>query len=239
VPVFLFAGSLFVTVQHSNEETERRGRLTYDTPDEVERTLQSLRANSPFSAVFADHPEGEAALRQAIAADIAAKQPTDDARSRTNGVLGDLNRRFLAPALGNADDPSALKAAAAYTELAVYLQAHDVAACRDLGASAMQDIDRMDGQAKELMKRLVATLADAYRNGRAATTTRPKLSDERAGKLLGQAGYVQADLDRLSNFVKLPAGEACTATVKLYSAPGRLPPADGADLARRLISPSS
>jgi hypothetical protein len=137
--------------------------------------------------------------------------------------------------LRNTDDASALAANKSVQDIAKHLQAKDVALCTEFGKVGIRDPKRLDSEGYKLLMRVAEAQEAAYRNGRtAAARTLP--TDEEAGQLLAKAGLNQQDFEMLAKLDKLSDADACATTVKLASAPQRLPTAEGSLLARYLLT---
>jgi hypothetical protein len=212
-----------------------RGMLGRPTASEVDRAVEEARQWPLINVVVADHPEVEAQLRAAIEDDL--KNPDrEDKASRRMGL--EIRQRYIVAALRKADDAAVLGAIGATEKLMLHLKATNEKLCADVGIYGIQDPSRLDTEGRTLFKDSLAMQEAAYRSGRTAATEPKTLSETGVAALLKQAGYTQADFDQLIKLTSLPAPEACAASVKLYDAPARLPPAEGAQAARWLLTAS-
>lgn len=184
--------------------------------------------------VISEHPELERKVREAAEAEL--RNPTNgNGPDRLNLFGAEIRKQYIVPALRNADDASALSANKSIQNFAVYLQAKSPSLCNEFGKIGIRNPDKLDSEGYALFMRLVGAQETAYRNGRrAATRTLP--TDEEAGRLLAKAGYNQQDFEVLTKLGKLSDANGCATMVKLVSAPGRLPIADGSLLARYLLT---
>ncbi|MFO1084962.1 MAG: hypothetical protein U1E21_10380 [Reyranellaceae bacterium] len=198
---------------------------------DIERAMQSARETPLVRLVLADNPALEQKLRAAVEEEIRnpLKRPLPSLQ-----FGAETRKQYILPALRNADDASALIAVRELADVLRYLQTADPALCRDYGISGLQDPSRLDPRATELIKKAFASQEDAYRVGKSAPP-QPTLSTNELIDLLVSAGYKDEDLDRLFKYEQLGIKDACTATVKMYTAPALLPPAKGGALARWLL----
>jgi hypothetical protein len=184
--------------------------------------------------VITEHPELERKAREAAEAEV--RNPTKGGGpDRLNLFGAEIRKQYVVPALRNTDDTSALAANKGVQDFAKYLQAKDVALCYEFGKLGMRDPNKLDSEGSKLFMRLLEAQETAYRTGRTAPA-RTLPTDEEAGQLLAKAGYNQQDFDMLAKLDKLSDADGCATTVKLISAPGRLPTADGSLLARYLLT---
>lgn len=201
---------------------------------QVEEAMKAIKELPLVGLVISENPAVEGSLRQAVEADI--KDPVKQGPARSWHVASELRVKYILPTMRNADDASVLSAIKLMNELAVYLQAHDVAMCRELGAVGLQHGDKMDRRAQEIFKRVLASQEVAYRNGKAAKQRQVVPSDAQLGAILLKAGFSPEDLQNLGNFMTLPTAQGCAMTVKLYDAPSHMAPAEGAPLARWMLT---
>ncbi|WP_422002905.1 hypothetical protein [Reyranella sp.] len=210
----------------------RHGSGEPDAAD-VDRALEATRAMPLVGLVMAEHPEVEAKIRAAIEEDVREGSP-DAPRANRAGV--EMRQQYIIPTLRKADDASALAAIAAQEALMRHLQASDERLCRDVGLSGFRDPRRLDAEGQSLLRKSLASQETAYRNGKSAGTTPRTLTGSELPEALGRAGFGVEDLERLGRLDKIPYSQACAVTVKLYGAPAKLPPAEGAPLARWMLT---
>lgn len=200
---------------------------------DVDRALEATRAMPLVGLVMAEHPEVEAKIRAAIEEDVLERSPS---APRANRAGVEMRQHYIIPTLRKADDASVLAAIAAQEALMRYLQAHDERLCRDVGLSGFRDPTRLDAEGQSLLRKSLALQETAYRTGKNAETTPRTLTDAELPEALNRAGFGPEDLKQLGTMDKIPYPQACAVTVKLYGAPAKLPPAEGAPLARWLLT---
>ena len=93
-------------------------------------------------------------IRDAIAADLRAS-PQDGPR-RTFQVGAEIRRRFIVPALANADDALVLRAAKTLQELTIHLQGQDVQLCNALAVTGMDYVSKLDEAGRVALQRALA-----------------------------------------------------------------------------------
>lgn len=206
--------------------------LRAPSPAAIERGVEAAKEMPLIRVVLAENPDLEPRLRAAVVDELEHPGQVPSAGVKFGR---ELRHRYIVPALLGADDDTVLKAIDGMGALAKHLQAKDVALCREFGMVGLQNPKALDGDGQAVLKQALALQEEAYRTGKAGP---PKgaLETEELGPALIAAGYSQDDLAQLSQFEKLPAAEACAATVKLYAAPRALPAARGAMLARWLLT---
>ena len=200
---------------------------------DIDRALQATRELPLVGLVMAEHPDVEAKLRAAIEEDV--RHPIPGA-SRANRAGGEMRDQYIIPTLRKADDASVLAAIAGQESLMRHMQAADVRLCRDVGLSGLRDPTRLDAEGQSLFRKALALQEDAYRSGKGAATAPRRLTDAELAAVLERAGFGAEDFKQLGNMDKLPYPKACAATVKLYGAPAKLPPPEGAQLSRWLLT---
>lgn len=203
------------------------------TKSDIDRAVQVITDYPLIQLVVSENPALEAKVRAAAEEEL--RHPNASFPKPTNKVGVEIRQQYIVPALRNADDAVALSAVASLQEIAAHLQATNVNLCREFGVSGVQDPGKLDAEGHALFIKSLAAQEEAYRNGK---TAKPKQSirAEDVSGLLGKSGYTPADFEQLKDFAKLSAQQGCAATVKLYSAPGRLPAAPGGQLARWLLT---
>jgi hypothetical protein len=199
---------------------------------DVERGVEAAKEMPLVGLVIAENPALEEKLRAVIADELKNPGQVPSPGSRF-GV--EVRQRYIIPTLLAADDDSALKATGGMEVLAKYLQTKDPALCRELGLAGLQNAAKLDADGKVLLKQALALQEQAYRNGKAGSPKAP-LKTEEIGRVLGEAGYTDKDLEQLRMFEKLSTVDGCAATVKLYGAPRALPTARGGTLSRWLLT---
>lgn len=211
-------------------------RYRNGTPNQsdIDRTVEAAQNYPLFGVVLEDFPELKPRLRATVEAEI--KNPIKDGPNRLTQFGAEIRKRYITPMLLKADDASAIKASNADADFVAHLQKSDIASCREFGLTGLNDPKKLDREGTEKLKRLLAAREVAYRSGKASRQPREELTMDQVSDLLAEAGYSQADFDQLTSIETLATAEACAATAKLYSAPGKLPPAKAADLSRYLLA---
>jgi len=199
---------------------------------DVDHGVQAAKEMPLVGLVIAENPALEEKLRAAIADELKNPGQVPSPGSRFGA---EVRQRYIVPALLAADDDSALKAAGGMEALATYLQTKDAALCRELGLTGLQNANKLDADGKILLRQALALQEQAYRNGKTGSP-KPPLKTGEVGRILGEAGYTDKDLERLNTFEKLSTVDGCAATVKLYGAPRALPTERGGALARWLLT---
>lgn len=199
---------------------------------DIDRGVETAKEMPLVGLVIAENPALEEKLRAVIADELENPGQVPSPGSRF-GV--EVRQRYIIPTLLAADDDSALNAAAGMEALAKYLQTKDPALCRELGLAGLQNANKLDTDGKILLKQALALQEQAYRNGKGGSPKAALKTDE-IRRVLGEAGYVEKDLEQLSTFATLSTADGCAATVKLYGAPSALPTARGGTLARWLLT---
>lgn len=199
---------------------------------DIERGVEAVKEMPLVGLVIAENPALEGQLRAAIADEVKNPGQTPSPAARFGA---EARQRYIVPALLAADDDSALKAVAGMEALAKYLQARDPALCRELGLSGLRNANSLDADGKVLLSQALALQEQAYRSGKGGAP-KASLKIEEIGRVLGEAGYAAKDLEQLGAFAALSVADGCAATVKLYGAPRALPAAQGATLARWLLT---
>lgn len=200
---------------------------------DVDKAMAAIRQQPLLGLVISESAAVESEVRKAAEAELA--NPTKDGPDRLWRLGAELRQRLIVPALRNAGDADALNAVKEFQGLASYLQRTNLPLCSEMGKRGIQRPDRLDSGAQEIFKRTLGTQEIAYRSGKSASP-RPRPSDEEVGQLFVKAGYDQQDFERLRRLEQLSETEACAVTVKLYSAPSRLPPQEGGVLARYILT---
>jgi hypothetical protein len=203
------------------------------TESDIDRAVQVITDFPLIRLVISENPALEAKVR--VAAEDELRHPNAGFPKPTNKVGVEIRQQYIVPALRNADDAVALSAVATLQRIVAHLQATNLDLCREFAVSGLQDPGKLDAEGHALFIRSLAAQEDAYRNGK---TANPKqaIRDEDVAGLLRESGYTPADFEQLHNFAKLSPQQGCATTVKLYSAPGRLPAAPGGQLARWLLT---
>jgi hypothetical protein len=204
------------------------------TSAEIDRAVEEARQWPLINVVVSDHPELDAQLRAAIEDDL--RHPDRQGPKSSQRLGMEIRQRYVAPALRKADDAASLAAIGATEKLLEHLETVDAAQCRDAGVSGIQDPARLDAEGRALFKQSLSMQESAYRSGSTAATEPKALTETEVASLLKKAGYSQADFDQLIKLLALPTAEACAASVKLYGAPALLPTAEGAQVARWLLT---
>jgi hypothetical protein len=200
----------------------------------IDQAMKAIRETPLLGLVLRETPALDLRFRDALEADM--KNPAKAGPSRSFVVGGEVRRDIIAPALRRADDDAALDAIRAMQAFVKHLQATNVALCREFGLLGLQQPARLDATGAALFKRALATQEEAYVNGKARPVAPQQITNQEVHKLLEEAGYTPADVDRLAALAKSSDPEGCAATVKLYQAPTLLPPARGGALARHLLT---
>jgi hypothetical protein len=206
------------------------------TTKDIDRNIQATKELPLLGLVMAEYPEIEGRVRAAIEADL--KSPNTSGPKATNMLGAELREQYVLPVLRNADNTSALSAVAALQQLLQHLQRSDVALCQEMGVRGLQNPSALDTEGRRLFKQALSFQEAAYRSGKTPRSSKP-LQDDEVAPLLEKAGYTNSDIEQLSKLDTLAPSEACMASVKLYSAPGRLPATLGGPLAKWLLTIAS
>ncbi len=201
---------------------------------DVETALKQVEDLPLLRLVIKENPSVDVEFRKAIEAE--RQNPTKSGPNRMFQVGAEVRKKYIMPALANADDQHALAAVKLLQEFTLHLQKKDPAVCFEFGKIGLQRPDKLDSEGDAIFKRALAAQEEAYLNGKAATTKRPQPSRAEVTAALTEAGYTPADFQRLTGFATLSDADGCAVTVKLYSAPAQLPPERGAVVARYLLT---
>jgi len=221
----------FVTTGGVDEVLRRLGRMT---GADVEIALKQVEELPLVRLVIKENPSVDVEFRKAIEAE--REHPTTSGPTRMFLVGAEVRKRYIVPALGNADDQHALAAVKLLQELTLHLQKTSPDTCFEFGKIGLQRPDKLDEAGRAIFKRALAAQEDAYLNGKAAKDKRPLPSQLDVTRALTEAGYTPDDFRKLSGFAALSETDGCAATVKLYSAPAQLPAEHGAPVARYLLT---
>jgi hypothetical protein len=184
--------------QPSSRPLSASAPITLRAPSsaDVERGVEAAKEMPLVGLVIAENPPLEEKLRAVIADELKKSRPGAVPGSRF-GV--EVRQRYIIPTLLAADDDSALKATGGMEVLAKYLQTKDPDLCRELGLAGLHNANKLDADGKVLLKQALALQEQAYRNGKAGSPKTP-LKTEEIGRVLGEAGYTDKDLEQLSTF---------------------------------------
>ena len=202
--------------------------------DVIDRAVQETKGYPMVRLVVAENPSLDAKIRAAVDYDL--RHPNAPGPKAMTRFGTEIRAQYIAPALRNADDAVALSAVASLQKLLVHLQAVDPPLCHEYGLRGL-DATRLDAEGLDLLRKSLAVQEEAYRNGKTAAPKQP-IRDQDVAPLLQSSGYTPSDLEQLSKSDKASAQQGCAITLKLYSAPPRLPPAQGGQLARWLLTVS-
>jgi len=200
---------------------------------EVDRAYDQVKQLPLVGLVLSEHPDLDAKVRQAIKDELA--DPTKSGPNRVFLFGAQVRKQYIVPALRNSDDATALKAAEVLAELVKHLRVTDPNTCREFGQTGLEHPDRLDSEGSAIFERALAAQEDAYLSGKAAPD-RPSPGNNEITKLLSDAGYTEADFQKLASYATLSPSEACAAMDKLYSAPAMLQTQKGAVVARYLLT---
>lgn len=208
-------------------------------PRSVDRTLEQLKQAPLVRLVIADVPTAEARIRTALEED--RQKPVTQGATRAFTAMSELRATYIVPSLKASDDPSALAAVAARTAVLRYLQATNLATCREFAVVGIQRVDQLDAKAQELFRATLTALEGAYRSGRdargiAGGAARPMPSDEQARALLVDAGFQPMDFDKMQRMDVLADVEACALAARINTAPTEIAADKAGGLARYLLS---
>ncbi len=213
--------------------------LTDDDAQMVENAMVEARTLPLVGLVLADVPDAEPRLRSALKEEL--RNPTTQGAPRPLVLMSELRATHIVPALKAADAADAENVLAARIALMRHLRDANVQACRELALIGIQHADRLDPQAQQLMRNMLAAMEKAYRSGRMALKSGadappPVPNDTEAQALLVEAGLTPADFEKLQNLAKLSAEEACELGIRLNGTPSRLAPDKAGGLARYLAA---
>ena len=203
------------------------------SPGDVDKAVMAIRQQPLLGLGISESAAVESEVRKAAEAELT--NPTKDGPDRLWQLGANIRQRLIVPALRNSGDADALNAVKEFQDLATYLQRTNLALCSEMGKRGIQRPDKLDSGAQEIFKRTLGRQEVAYRSGKTASP-RPQPSDEEVGQLFVKAGYEQQDFEGVRRLEQLSDPEACAVTVKLYSAPSRLPPQEGGVLARYILT---
>lgn len=213
--------------------------LTDDDTQVVDNAMAEARTLPLVGLVLADVPDAEPRLRASLKEVL--RNPTTTGAPRPLVLMSELRATHIVPALKAADTTDAESVLAARIALMRHLRDANVQACRELALIGIQHADRLDPQAQQLMRNMLAAMEKAYRSGRTvlksgAGAPPPVPNDTEAQALLAEAGLTPADFEKLQNLAKLSAEEACDLGIRLNGTPSRLPPDKAGGLARYLAA---
>ena len=204
----------------------------------VDQAMASARAMPLVGPVLDDVPGAEDRLRAALREEI--RQPTTQGPSRPLALMSELRAGHIVPALKATDEASAAAVIDARAGLLKHLRQTDLVVCKEFAVTGIQRGDKLDATGQKLLRDTLATLEQAYRSGRKAqargAAPPPVATDAEARTLLIEAGFVQADLDRLARLARLPNEEACDMALKFNDAPSKLPADARGALMRYLLT---
>jgi hypothetical protein len=186
----------------------------------VDQAMASARALPMVALVLDDVPGAQDRLREALREEI--RQPTTQGPSRPFKFMSELRASHIVPALKAADEASVAAAIDARVALLKHLKSTDLVVCKEFAVTGIPRSDKLDLASQKLMSDLLAALEKAYRSGRAgkaAGTSLPAVaSDAEARTLLTEAGFQEADFDRLKRLARLPVEEVCDMALKVNDA---------------------
>lgn len=201
----------------------------------TDSAMAELRNLPLVGLVMTDVPGAEARLRASIEEEL--RKPTQQGPTRTLLVIGELRKNYIGPALAAADDASADAVMAARVELVRHLQQADLPACREFASTGIQHADRLDAQGQRLVRNVLSTMEAAYRNGRTTgAQSRPTVSDQEFVAMLSDAGFTEADFQKLGDALKLSDAELCALQLRIDTAPARLPADKRGAFARYMLT---
>lgn len=200
----------------------------------TEQALRQAEELPLIRLVVKENPSVDAEFRAAIEAE--RQNPTKDGPNRMFRVGAEVRKKYILPALVNADDPHILAAVKLMQDFTQHLQKSSPATCYEFGKIGLQRPEELDNEGAAIFKQVLAAQEDAYLNGKSASTKRTRPSDNDVSHALAEAGYTAADFKQLANYATLSQADGCAATVKLYSAAGLLPTERGAMVARYLLT---
>jgi hypothetical protein len=204
----------------------------------VDEALASVHALPMVGVVLDDVPGAQDRLREALREEM--RQPTTQGPTRPAKLMSELRVAYIVPTLKATDEASAAAAIDARTALLKTLKNTDLVVCKEFAVTGIQRSDKLDVTSQKLMSDLLAALEKAYRSGRAAkaagTPAPPVASDTEARTLLTEAGFQQADFDRLKRLARLPVEEACDMALKFNDAPQKVPADKRGALMRYLLT---
>jgi hypothetical protein len=202
-----------------------------ETTRAADRAMRIVAETPLVRLVLADNPDLKAEVRAEIEQAVPYRRP-----SLVTAIGARIRRDFIKPALRNADDASAVKAASAMEAFTRYLQTLNVRLCTEFGVYGLGERYKLDPEGTVLFKRALKVQEEAFRSGQ-ARASKPAPGRDRIVRLFALAGYNDHDVrQQFEPFDKLPAVDACAATVRRYGAPARLPAPENAALARWVIA---
>ena len=188
---------------------------------DTDRAMAELHNLPLVGLVMTDVPAIEGRLRAAIEDD--RRKPMQQGPSRTFLVIGDLRRTYIGPALGAADDASADAVMTARAELVRHLQQANLPACREFSSTGIQRTDKLDIEGQRLVRKVLSAMEAAYRDGRTSgAQPRPVANDQEFVAMLSEAGFTEADFQKLGDSLKLSDAELCALQLRVDTAPARL-----------------
>jgi hypothetical protein len=199
----------------------------------VDTALEDIRRVPLIGPVMAEHPAVERRMRAAIEEEL--RSPSQSGLSRPYGLVTDIRRQYIVPALRNADDATAVAAVAARLAFAHYLRGMDTAACRQFALGTLQRPDLLDAEGQRLFRQFLQTLEAAWRSGKAGKPL-PTLSRDELTAVLQEAGFTRADFDRLNTFKSLSNEVSCDVEIKVDSVPPQLPADKRGPFSRSVLS---
>lgn len=201
----------------------------------TENALASIREVPLVGLVLQDYPEAEARVRDAVERDRRA--PHRSGPSEVVLTVRELSRQYIVPMLRRASDESIMDVARTRAELAGHLQESGPSECRSFILTSIERVELLPAEARRLFDQALQVMQAAYRSGRSGSRqTDAVIDDERAGAILVEAGFEDADFDRLEKLYTLSAPEVCELGTRLLRAPSLVPRKQGADLARYLAA---
>lgn len=215
------------------------GQRSDDGAVRADQALLEARAMPLVGLVLDDVPGAEARLRTALRDEF--RDPTIQGPSRPLTVMTELRSNHILPALKAADTADAMAVLAARKALLKHLRDVDRPACRELAYTGIQNGDKLDATAQNLMRALLTAIEKAYRSGRAAiasgnTSDRVVSSDAEVRTLLTDAGLTADDFDKLQRLARLSSEDACNVAIRLNEAPEKLSKEQQGPLARYLAA---
>ena len=195
-------------------------RLVTRTSD-TDRAMAELRNLPLVGLVMVDVPGFEARLRTAI--EDEQRSPTQQGPPRAVLVVSDMRKNYIGPALTAADEASADAVMTARAELVRHLQQANLPACREFSSTGIQRADKLDNESQRLVRNVLSAMEAAYRNGRTSgSKPRPVANDQEFVAMLSEAGFTEADFQKIGDNLKLSDAELCALQLRIDTAPAKL-----------------
>jgi hypothetical protein len=201
----------------------------------ADAAFAEMRGLPLVAAVMADHSGVESRMRKAIEEEIRSPTPRGGL-ARPYALMADLRGQYIVPALRRADDASAVAVVAARAALVAHLLRTNAAACRQFATGTFQRPQTLDADGQRLYAAWRQAQEAAYRAGRTSSQAQPMASREDIVAMLRQAGFRQADFERLNGFQVLSNEASCEVELKVDSVPPLLPPDKRGAFARYLLT---